>query len=260
MQDPGFWNRDIPEPQGLVLFPLRIEAQKVMEGLKPLGLRPTPNQPWVWEWRPGAAHWRGFVFGPGANLANQLRNLANRWRHPPHFTLLAGFAGGLSAEAKPGTVWWARHLVRIEPTRGELDLEPWNTSARPASLFHSEQALCQVAQKRQAFDSLGCEIVDMESWGFAHLCRELGWRHGILRAVSDGPGESLPREAAGWMKETGELAGGTLAWDLVRRPGLFLSLGRLARNAALAGKALARTLAEILQSDWTDRTMKPSRP
>ena len=181
----------------------------------------------------------------GANaLAAALRDGASR-------VLSFGLCGGLDLSLAPGDLVistcvkagdevypadteWVRRLSRALPraTLGEI--------------VGSDAIVGSAAAKAALRAATGAIAADMESHGAARLASRAGVPFAVLRAVSDGADESLPRCAQAGFRPDGGVDVAAVARGLLARPSDLPALMRTARNAGRAMAALsaaARTLS-----------------
>lgn len=202
----------------------------------------------TWRARTGAgARLRLAVTGMGAEAAcEQAGRLLERTR--ARALLGLGVAGALSERLGVGDVVVA-DAVRGEdgeappPDRGwirALTSSPgvcrgivW-TAPRPLWSAASKAAIAAALEGRTA-------VVDLESLGWATAAGARAVPYGIVRVVSDGPGEDLPAElAAAWDEDRVRLR--KLVAGMARRPRSVLELLELRRRL----RDGARRLAELV--------------
>lgn len=115
--------------------------------------------------------------------------------------------------------------------------EPGVTLVGVDAIVHGQR------DKRALAERLGVALVDMESHGFARACQALGVPWAVIRGVSDGPAQDLPRCMGGWFTADGRLRALRVARDLALRPWLIPGLMALnARTRAAMGAACQRLL------------------
>jgi hopanoid-associated phosphorylase len=91
----------------------------------------------------------------------------------------------------------------------------------------------------------GGVAADMESHHAAKMASEAGVPFAVLRAVSDGAGESLPACAQAGFRADGSVDVGAVVRGLLARPSEFPALMRTARNAGKAMAALAEAARRL---------------
>ncbi|MFM9958615.1 MAG: hypothetical protein ACKVZJ_11100 [Phycisphaerales bacterium] len=92
----------------------------------------------------------------------------------------------------------------------------------------------------------GADLVDCESHVFAQACAHAGVRWGVIRAVSDGPGDELAEGIETWVTPDGRTRLGRVLWACVRSPTTVVSLLKLARRSGAALRLAAQTLATVV--------------
>lgn len=94
----------------------------------------------------------------------------------------------------------------------------------------------------------GADLVDTESHVFASICADRAVQWAIIRGVSDGPDDALPRRVSEWVDERGRSRPGRVALDLLRRPLLIPRVHRLGRSTGAALRAASALLDTLLES------------
>ena len=180
----------------------------------------------------------------------------SRWRfdEPPatHGVLLVGTAGGLSVHASSGRAFLANRIVSgggraWTPPIGGGDLAPHG--AATATVISWQFALASPEAKANLHRTSGADLVDLESTAFAEACADRRWRFGVVRGVSDGPTEHLPRGIGSWVAADGSLRWARMLAGLAGRPHDLLHLPRLRRDSFAA----LRAASELLAALWADR-------
>ena len=160
-----------------------------------------------------------------------------------------GLAGGLDAALPAGTVVVA-NAVSAE---GHV----WRTDAALSSrLGGSTGHLClgldhvvaAQADKRRLGRETGAALADMESAAVAAVAAAAGLPFAVLRAICDPAGRALPPAALVALDASGRIALTRIAWSVLTRPGQVPTLVALAREAAVARRALRRRIAAVRQA------------
>lgn len=116
----------------------------------------------------------------------------------------------------------------------------------PVSLIGVNAIVGDPAAKRALHERTGAAMVDTESHIFAAWAAGRWQRWGVIRAVSDGPNETLPAALTRWVDDRGRARASRIAIDVISRPSLIGVARRVGRrtNEALsaAGAALDRLL------------------
>ena len=94
--------------------------------------------------------------------------------------------------------------------------------------------------------SSGADIVDCETHALARWVKDAGVAWGVVRGVSDGPLDELPREAIGWMDAGGTTKPLTVVRDLALRPSLFPRVRHLMRGTNGAMRRVAHGVDRLL--------------
>ncbi len=179
----------------------------------------------------------------------------------------SGFCGGLCAEAEAGTLVLANRVCETEPkpdrerftgkVREEfhLGLEPLIRAGKlpvmcgvllsvPEPLFHPDE-------KKKAAKQYGAHAVDMESAMLGRIAEELGKIFMVLRSVSDGMEDALPKEAGTFLNEQGRVRMGKVLAFAARHPRNIGTLKRLKERADLASEALRKAWEQVLMQVLT---------
>jgi hypothetical protein len=157
----------------------------------------------------------------------------------PQNTLIcmAGLGGGLDPSLSVGDV-----------VVDELsDISAAELPYRRAKMHTMAQIVATPAQRAELFARTGAAVVEMENERVRQFARKHGAGYVGIRAISDSASQTLDPAVARLVDPFGRVKPGTLAKELVRRPGLAADLMRLRRTSkrALANLAHAvRALAE----------------
>ena len=254
--------------RGLLFFALEVEAAAFFKQISNLGAEhyhapcfraPTsfsfPPLAGKDDWEKSRWDWTSCVLGPGNGFEKHLGDYLSNLGYVPDWVILAGFSGGLGEGAQCGTQFEIREVRQfcvgpnsvIDSVRTQwAGTTPLGCSPFASSL-HVPSVLSGPDDKRRARLESSCDLVDMESLYFTKSMEKFGFRHSILRVVSDGPTESLPRQAMNWINEFGALRGGSLAWDLLRNPLLIGDLWRMAQGSFRAGPNLGKLVLQALE-------------
>ena len=162
--------------------------------------------------------------------------------------ILAGVAGGLSAHAQLGEARciedvWIRG-ASIERTAFRLPGPAWRVAG-------SDHLVATSEAKRQLALESGATIVDMESHAFTIEATRRGWRHAIVRGVSDGHDDEIPAEVESLVDQRGRTRVFAATTLLLRRPallGTLRELGRRTERAMASVGEIVRALAAAERS------------
>lgn len=249
---------------GVLVFALALEAQHTAVEFRRTGVKLQTRNDLLFPFSTTNTpiEWHGVVCGPGKDFPFGLEKAMAQLQSAPSLVILAGFSGGLSPEAKPGSIWAADTIV-CETGAITLPLlfppNPENP-IRSGTALYSENPLCTPMSKSEAKDRFKADIVDMESWVFATRMNSRHVPYAVLRAVSDGPGDGIPQEVCLWTGSNGKIHIPRVIFGLFRNPGLILKLPGLASGAKLAGKTLGRALSLWVQQEPTGLTTTAFRP
>jgi len=150
--------------------------------------------------------------------------------------VLAGVAGALQPELRPGTA----HLVReVYDTAGIIASPLLESGLRVTG---ADVIVATPEEKAALSNRTGAHLVDMESHAFAAAANRLGRRWAIVRGVSDGVEHHLPPGCDRWFTPDGQLLLRLAARDLAGRPRDLPHLMAFGRRTAAAMRAVARLL------------------
>ena len=150
-----------------------------------------------------------------------------------------GLAGGLDPALPPGTL--------IVPQAVAADGRMWPTDPMlSARLGGSTGHVClgwdapvsSPEEKRRLCEQTGAVAVDMESGAVAAVAAAAGVPFAVLRAICDPADRAIPPAALVALNAAGGLAAGRMAMSILARPGQVGALLKLARDAAMARRAL----------------------
>lgn len=175
-----------------------------------------------------------------------------------HGVLLVGTAGGLDPRLRAGTAFLAERVV---DTSGRSWTPRFVASTleevRAETLLSVESAAASPQEKALHHANSGAAAVDLESAAFAEQCDARGWPWTVVRGISDGATESLPRDVATWVDQQGRLRTLALLVSIARSPGTIAMLPRLRRQSTAALHAAAAIVARIAAS--TSATVEAAR-
>lgn len=164
-----------------------------------------------------------------------------------------GTAGALAPALLPGEVIVATEVIAasggaVAAERAWCDALSAAASAQGLPLHLGairavDQPVTSADAKSALYRSCGALAVDMESGAVARAARDAGLPFAVLRVVIDGAGRDLPPAAMAAMAPGGGIDIGGLARELWREPLQVAGLISLARDAAVARRALGRAAA-----------------
>ncbi len=229
----------------LILCPLEHEARALRARLKPLRVE---------------------VCGPGRAVGPRVRALCEP---RPRLVVLAGLCGGLvECEIVP-------RITRVTSTRGQVwrvpvTLRESGQGVAPggsgrtrrlhesreerdgATLIGVDEVVRSARAKRALGERFGGELCDMESHHFAFACVDIGVRWGVVRGVSDGPADELPRGVERLVDAQGDAKLGAALRHCATRPWEIGSLLRLKKRSEEALKHVASAVEELIRTEERD--------
>jgi nucleoside phosphorylase len=248
----------------VVLCPLEFERRAVERALMAAGA--------------GLEHVRIVRTGPGPRRVREAVSRLVTVHGKPSLAILAGVAGGLADEAAPasapvlervtdlsGNEWMCRlaagggSALRADTVAGPAGDDAdrvrgadgrFEESARRAdlpSVVGVDQPVFSARDKRALRERTGAFVVDTESHEFARACDAAGVRWAVVRGVSDGPDDALPRQAARWVTEDGLTRPWRVAATLASHPWQVGRVARLGRCSSRAMRAVGGRVAGLIQ-------------
>jgi adenosylhomocysteine nucleosidase len=157
-----------------------------------------------------------------------------------------GLAGGLDASLPAGTVIVADavtaggHLWRTDTG---LSRQLGGTTGHLC--LGVDHVVAGQAEKRRLGRETGAAVADMESAAVAAVAAASGLPFAVLRAICDPAGRALPPAALVALDASGRIALTRVAWSVLTMPAQIPALLALAREAAVARRALRRRLATL---------------
>lgn len=261
----------MPSPRVIVLCPLAIEAAAASEAV---GARASV-----------------IAAGPGRRIADAVRAAAADPGGKPSLIILAGLCGGLAPTTRAPRIGavismtakrWPAPLIGPDAAqdpathpRPASAPNPLGPSNRPRRLYDqpeldqpsdgrvtllgSDAVIHSPRAKAALGERTGADLVDTESHHFAPACEAAGLRWAIVRAVSDGPEDALPRGVETWVDSQGRTKPNAVAMACLTRPWLIPGLMRLRTNTATALEAMASRLIAVLDTESSPSIVTPSR-
>lgn len=176
------------------------------------------------------------VTGMGkANTQRELAATLARLDRLPYAVITSGFAGGLSASARPGDVF-------VESDAPVLANAFESAGAKPGRFHCSARVASTAAEKQALAVSTGADAVEMESGFIRHSCRLAGVPCATVRVILDPVEQDLPLDFNALLDERSSLAPGKLAAALLKKPVAIRGLMRLRRQTRVAAQRLAQVL------------------
>jgi len=205
---------------------------------------------------------RPVVVGPGDGVRHWIATHGRSGM----VAILCGLAGGLRPTTPVGSAFLVDRVASGVDADGELNADQPTTLR--AAIGVSELATVERASvvtirrvvgdptTRTALSAAhpDAQLVDCESWWFARACHSAGVSWWIVRGVSDGPDDRLPRDVDDWVDADGSNRIGRVLSSLLRRPLDVVLLPRLARR----GRRAMAAVAGVLESNWADMEKGPA--
>jgi adenosylhomocysteine nucleosidase len=171
----------------------------------------------------------------------------------PNVVCSAGYAGGLSKRLKQFNIRVPEQVVR-ESDGQTLDLSgpiPCLTSPMSGklTLITVNDVVETPKQKQALHEQTGAEIVDMETFAIADVCRDRNIPFFSYRIVLDTAEDQIPKDIAnilGNMNKGVSRLTGMILGNILLRPSVVLDFASLQKRAFIATERLAQfTLAEL---------------
>jgi len=171
----------------------------------------------------------------------------------PKSVCSAGYAGGLSARLKHFSICVPEQVLRESDGNG-LDLSrpvPQKTPLMPGklTLITVNDVVETPGQKRELHERTGAEIVDMETFVIADICRVRNIPFFPFRVVLDTASDQIPKDIAkilGSLDKGRARLSGTILSHIWSRPSMVLDFVSLKKRAFTAAERLAQfALAEL---------------
>lgn len=168
---------------------------------------------------------------------------------PVHLLISAGWAGGLHAGVRAGTVHRVQRV--IDAATGEVYESERGGDERADRVAATLVTVGQVASiegKRRLREQYSGDLVDMEAATVARLARARSIPFLAVKAVSDEYDFELPG-MDGFVTRDGQFRERAFALHLAARPHLWKAATRMGRTSAAAAEALCGELARVITED-----------
>jgi len=159
-----------------------------------------------------------------------------------------GVAGGLDPALEAGNVVLADSVLQTDGDVIASDVE-WRrrletkldgrVQVATGPLFHSDEVVSSVVEKREIWDQWGAGVVDMETAAIATVAKESGLPWLAVRVVTDTASMSLPPTVTASSGEDGRLRPSAIA-RLALSPWIWPDLVRLAGSTRAAARSMRR--------------------
>jgi len=173
----------------------------------------------------------------------------------PKIICSAGFAGGLTDRLKRSKICVPEQVVR--ESDGQVlnlsNLIPTKTEPKQnmLTLITVNEVAASPKQKRNLYGRTGAELVDMETFAVAEVCRAREIPFRSFRVILDAVDDRIPKDIAKILDNVGKGVphfSGILLGSFFSRPSVVIDLVSLKRRAFTAAERLAQfTVAELLQ-------------
>ena len=160
--------------------------------------------------------------------------------------LSLGLAGGLDPALRPGDVVVPEAILtggrvfRADRVLGEM-----LGGLTPHRIIGAASTVADVLSKRRLHSETDAAAVDLESGAVATLATERGLPFAALRVICDPAERALPSAALVALNRRGAIGVFRVLGSVLADPGQLPALLALARDAALARRALAQRIASI---------------
>lgn len=150
-----------------------------------------------------------------------------------------GLAGGLDPALRPGTVIVPSDVLSDgERLRADPGLVARFGGVTGQTIMAGATVVADAAAKRALFATTHAHAVDLESGAVARIAQAYGLPFVVVRAICDPAERDLPPAALVALDPEGGIALMAMLRSVVRRPAEIFGLLALARDAALARRAL----------------------
>lgn len=201
-----------------------------------------------------ASYCSGVGAGKAAISADQIAEVAA----PGDILLICGFAGGLSAGMQPGSLIIANSVTdAVSGEHFQADSELFQAaesvslpdlSAQKGTLITGNRVLITAGEKRQFAEQNGGIAVDMETAGAARVAQQYGVPWLAIRAITDGPDDTMPLDFNALADADGNVHRGRIVLVTLTHPWKIPALIRLGKRSALAANNLALFLEALLKT------------
>ena len=152
-----------------------------------------------------------------------------------------GLAGGLDPTLRPGDII-VPAMVRVDRT----DFATADLVGPTGGLLLAGTAIAATRAAKQAlFAGTGAAAIDLESGAVALVAQRHNLPFAVLRAICDPAERDLPPAALAALDAAGAIGTWRILLSLARRPAQLPGLVTLARDAAIARRALLRAADQI---------------
>ena len=176
--------------------------------------------------------------GIGAEAARRAAEAIVTLYKPP-LVISAGFAGGLDPALRAGHALTPRTVIDAgDGSRSD--------SGTGQGVLVSFGAVADAEQKASLARAYGADLVDMEAAAVSRCAQAHGIQFMACKAVSDSRDQRLP-PVARFVASDGTFQSFRFLAHVAMRPWLWVGVGQLARNSAIAAQSLCKRLAASTQ-------------
>ncbi len=177
----------------------------------------------------------------------------------------AGFAAAAQPGTLPGDTFLCDRLMFAGSTAescGRIDLPalPGGHGASPsASCLTLPYVAAASGEKLRLGTAWGVDLVDMESFAVAQVCKRHGLRCGVVRSVFDTAEQTLPPFVSEYVNSGGTSQGGikltaSAAMHSIVHPATAAMLWRLRAQRRIASDSLANALTKLVHQITSHQT------
>ena len=153
-----------------------------------------------------------------------------------------GLAGGLDPRLRPGDI-----VVPAQVRAGDTDFSTAQFFGPAAGLLLAGDAIVATrAGKANLFRQSGAGAIDLESGAVARVAARRNLPFAVLRAICDPAERDLPPAALSALDARGAVGLWRVLLSIARQPTQIAGLMTLARDAALARRALLRAADQYM--------------
>jgi adenosylhomocysteine nucleosidase len=159
--------------------------------------------------------------------------------YTPALVISAGFAGGLDPALRAGHALTPRLVIdAADGSRSD--------SGNGEGVLVSFGEVADSEQKASLAKAYGADVVDMEAAAVARCAQAHGIQFTACKVVSDSRDQRLP-PVGRFMAADGQFQSFRFLAHVALRPWLWVGVGQLARNTAIAAQSLCKRLAASTQ-------------
>ncbi len=170
--------------------------------------------------------------------------------HSPDWVISVGFAGSLVPEIRAGSIFVAETVADADSGVSlAIDLKMPSDPARglhTGKLVTTTQIVRLVSEKHALAQQTGGQVVDMESYAIADVCRQREKTFMCVRVITDDTTADLPPEILTIFGKTGKQRAGAVAGAFFKRPSSVKDLWKLRGQVNEHAVTLAKFLDGVL--------------